>query len=53
MNDLKEKTNTDENIIYETQAAHRIDDPTETLPDDAQKSLDDFKNHMLKKHKKY
>lgn len=34
----------------ETIAAHRTDDPTEQLPEDAKKSLEEFKQFLLKKH---
>lgn len=35
---------------FETVAAHRSDDPTDDLPEDARKSLEDFKRYLLKKH---
>lgn len=37
---------------YETEAAHRQDDPMSDLPPEAQKSLDDFKEYILRKYGK-
>lgn len=33
-----------------TIAAHRTDDPTKELPEEAQKSLEDFKKFLFEKH---
>ena len=34
----------------ETIAAHRTDDPTDELPEEARKSLEEFKDYILKKY---
>lgn len=34
----------------ETIAAHRTDDPTNELPEDARKSIEDFKKFIFEKH---
>lgn len=36
----------------ETQAAHRTDDPTNELPEEARKSLEEFKAYIIDKYKK-
>lgn len=36
----------------ETLAAHRSDDPTQELPEEARKSLEEFKDFILKKYDK-
>lgn len=41
---------TDYLLGIETIAAHRTDDPTEQLPEEAKKSLEEFKQFLLKKH---
>lgn len=46
--DQAEKTN----VEYETQAAHREGDPMDDLPEEAQKSLREFKDFVLKKYGK-
>ena len=35
---------------FETIAAHRTDDPTDELPEEARKSLEEFKDYILKKY---
>jgi transcriptional regulator with XRE-family HTH domain len=35
---------------YETEAAHRTDDPMADLPEEARRSLEDFKEYILKKY---
>lgn len=35
---------------FHTVAAHRSDDPTGDLPEEAKRSLEDFKRYLLKKH---
>ncbi|KJR49349.1 Transcriptional regulator, XRE family [Desulfosporosinus sp. I2] len=37
---------------YNTPAAHRSDDPIEDLPEEARKSLEEFKEFILKKYRK-
>ena len=37
---------------YNTQAAHRSDDPLEELPEEARKSLEEFKEFILRKYRK-
>jgi len=36
----------------EVQAAHRIDDPTDELPEEARKTIEEFKAFVLERHKK-
>lgn len=38
--------------ITETQAAHRTDDPANELPEEARKSLEEFKAYIIDKYKK-
>lgn len=40
-------------IDYETQAAHRSDDPMADLPPEAIKSLEEFKEFILRKYGKH
>lgn len=35
---------------FHTIAAHRSDDPTDELPEEAKQSLEEFKRYLLKKH---
>lgn len=35
---------------FHTIAAHRSDDPTDELPEEARRSLEDFKRFLLRKH---
>lgn len=35
---------------FHTIAAHRSDDPTKELPEEAKQSLEEFKRYLLKKH---
>ncbi|QNB45352.1 helix-turn-helix domain-containing protein [Thermanaerosceptrum fracticalcis] len=37
---------------YETEAAHRTDDPMADLPEEARRSLEEFKEYILKKYGK-
>jgi transcriptional regulator with XRE-family HTH domain len=37
---------------YNTLAAHRSDDPLEDLPEEARKSLEEFKEFILRKYRK-
>lgn len=43
-------SNSDETSTIETIAAHRTDDPTSELPQEARKSIDDFKKFIYDKH---
>ncbi len=43
---------TDFNKPIETIAAHRVDDPMDDLPEEAHKSLEEFKDYILKKYGK-
>ena len=36
----------------EVQAAHRTDDPTDELPEEARKTIEEFKAFVLERHKK-
>jgi len=49
---MKEAGYLPNNINYQTQSAHRADDPTEELPEEARKSLEEFKEYILKKYGK-
>ena len=46
------KTNVKNYDIIETIAAHRSDDPMSELPEEARKSLEDFKQFILRKYSK-
>jgi len=39
-----------DNKNVETIAAHRVDDPSNDLPEEARKSLEDFKKFLYEKH---
>lgn len=43
---------TEEKSRYETEAAHRKDDPMADLPEEARKSLEEFKEFILRKYGK-
>ncbi len=46
------RTSIEQSSKIETQAAHRSDDPMADLPPEAQKSLDEFKDFILRKYGK-
>lgn len=41
-----------EKYITEIQAAHRTDDPMDELPEEARRSLEEFKAYIINKYKK-
>ena len=45
-----EKGNDDPMDQFHTVAAHRSDDPTKDLPEEARQSLEEFKMYLLRKH---